>query len=114
MSDSDSPVAQIGKRKTWTTDAITERPAHLQQLGRPTENPAHRLPPAIENKVVDNSLRPGLLVVAEGDGQRYRISEHLGTLVRDTPKLRGKAARRQEKRERRQAREAAARAKPAS
>lgn len=114
MSDSESAVHQIGKRKTWTTDAITDKPSHLQQLGPRAVNPANQLPEVIEQKVLDQRMRPGSHVVAEGDGRRYRISANLGTLERVTPKPRGKAGRRQAKLERRLAREAAARQKPAS
>jgi hypothetical protein len=69
----------------------------------------NQLPEPIE-KALDWQMRPGSLVVAEGDGRRYRISSNLGTLERDTKKRCGKAARRADKRARRLAREQAARA----
>jgi len=77
----------------------------------------NKLPATVERDL-DRQMKPGGRVVAESDGRAYRIVEHpqrlngapnLGTLRREVTKVKGKAARRADKKRRRLERERATR-----
>jgi hypothetical protein len=113
----DNAIATIGKRKLFTIDPLATLLGVVAASHGPRPvQPQNQLPDPIEEHL-DSQMRPGGHVVAESDGRTYQIKRLstasgkpiLGTLERVTPKRRGKAARREEKRARRLAREQAVR-----
>ena len=68
----------------------------------------NKLPATVERDL-DRQMKPGGRVVAESDGRAYRMQANVGTLRREVTKVKGKAARRADKKRRRLERERATR-----
>lgn len=103
------------RRALLTVEGLEPRPRIA--LGPRPVLAANKLPAAVEANL-DRLMKPGGRVVAESDGRAYRIADlsthggrvrHLGTLEREIPKVKGKAARRADKQRRRLERERALR-----